>query len=1020
MPKELHEISKFMSGTVTVPSETDISDDTASYSLNIDPVAEDGILKGIPTDTKLQTNGSFGTGSDRTLDADKMAMVNNDGQRNVIIYEAGANKIWNITDFYADSAFAVNDMGTQTNSTDTCTMQVNNKEVHIGMGKGTSDKPLWCGIIPYRQFGGSVPTGLQLVDAELKSPVSFSDMHKVVTDDTYIYGIEYGGQILYTFKISDGSLYKKSKPIFENQADLTAIALASDGHIWLFDSKTRSGHPGATSGTTLGILYKIDEITNEIIQENKITLSSNYALHNYSDVLEIGAEIWMSAYKDDATHPEKAYIINFTIPTASGDIVSTNRLPLMRTVHPGTPAYGKFDTASTDDNATLTTFIPYVNLIKLKNTTDYCGFAIDIRDRDVSAGLAQFREDGSTTTNVSSCILSVSKTCDSSAHFLGSAVAGDKNKLFYFASQTTPEQLFTDETTARGYVTSDGTNFIGISRYSPTDAVDDSFVYKVVIPDMDTATNGDLIQTYTLGFTSNIANASFCIADGGSGTLDYHLFSSGDSVGRWSKVDDIGDSFSAGDVEIVLQSDANILLALATATGQSTEFTGNNNYFYKASYIYDGYQESPLSSDFMLTQSSTPVQISISINLFNIATFPKRISHVNLYMAEGDEASSDPTGFYRLVKSIKVMGSPHGVNDQWQEVADDATSPDWGVAKVHEFLHNGNVTASFDALNGMSEVIDNTILNYGLSAQLNNQLFVAAASHIDLDDVDNLLFKSKPYKFDQFDWSVDLLRLPTIPTALASFNGRVYAFGENNTYRIEPNSLYIEDTFEGVGCIGPDAVIVTEYGMCFVDKNNIYLHDGRQPIPIGNTILNGDDKSWQNRDTTWASKVLFDAKRNSFVVLFKYSSNYYAWGFNVSRRRWDLWEVFGTTEPLGILSGRDGEMFISDGTNLKHYLGHASTKRNWDWHSKKLTMGADTQTKVFKRTRVTGNTGDCIDTFVSSEGTPADSGATDGVLDYVYKLSGAASRAKWLQYKITSESNTVDSIGTIFRRRPVK
>jgi len=259
-----------------------------------------------------------------------------------------------------------------------------------------------------------------------------------------------------------------------------------------------------------------------------------------------------------------------------------------------------------------------------------------------------------------------------------------------------------------------------------------------------------------------------------------------------------------------------------------------------------------------------------------------------------------------------------------------------------------------------------------------------------------------------------------MPTALASFNGRIYAFGKNNTYRIEPNSLYIEDTFEGVGCIGPDAVIVTEYGMCFVDKNNIYLHDGRQPIPIGNTILNGDDKSWQNRDTTWASKVIFDAVRNSFVVLFKYSSNYYAWAFNVARRRWDLWETFGTTEPLATLDGKNGEMFISDGTNLKHYLGHASTKRNWDWHSKKLTMGADTQTKVFKRTRVTGNTGDCIDTFVSSEGTPADSGATDGVLDYVYKLSGAASRAKWLQYKITSESNTVDSIGTIFRRRPVK
>ena len=45
MPKELHEIKNLISGTITTPSEKDIPDDAASYSLNIDPVAEDGKLK---------------------------------------------------------------------------------------------------------------------------------------------------------------------------------------------------------------------------------------------------------------------------------------------------------------------------------------------------------------------------------------------------------------------------------------------------------------------------------------------------------------------------------------------------------------------------------------------------------------------------------------------------------------------------------------------------------------------------------------------------------------------------------------------------------------------------------------------------------------------------------------------------------------------------------------------------------------------------------------------------------------
>ena len=171
------------------------------------------------------------------------------------------------------------------------------------------------------------------------------------------------------------------------------------------------------------------------------------------------------------------------------------------------------------------------------------------------------------------------------------------------------------------------------------------------------------------------------------------------------------------------------------------------------------------------------------------------------------------------------------------------------------------------------------------------------------------MFKSKPYNFDQFDWSQDLLRLPTEPTALASFNGRIFAFDENNTYRIEPNNLYIEDTFEGVGCIGPDAICVTEYGTCLADKNNIYLHDGRQPIPIGNAILRGYTISWENKSSLFVPKVMFDAERNAFVVFMRVDSSYYAWVYTLSQKRWDLWAA---SHPKGILSGKNGEMYVAD------------------------------------------------------------------------------------------------------------
>ena len=50
MPKKSHEIKQFNQGTILNASERDISDSTAAFSLNINPVSEDGILDSISND----------------------------------------------------------------------------------------------------------------------------------------------------------------------------------------------------------------------------------------------------------------------------------------------------------------------------------------------------------------------------------------------------------------------------------------------------------------------------------------------------------------------------------------------------------------------------------------------------------------------------------------------------------------------------------------------------------------------------------------------------------------------------------------------------------------------------------------------------------------------------------------------------------------------------------------------------------------------------------------------------------
>ena len=71
---------------------------------------------------------------------------------------------------------------------------------------------------------------------------------------------------------------------------------------------------------------------------------------------------------------------------------------------------------------------------------------------------------------------------------------------------------------------------------------------------------------------------------------------------------------------------------------------------------------------------------------------------------------------------------------------------------------------------------------------------------------------------------------------MAAFNGKLYVWDTNNTYRIDPANMTIEDVFEGIGCSGQDSLIVTEYGMFYANRSVAYFHTGATPNPISAII----------------------------------------------------------------------------------------------------------------------------------------------------------------------------------------
>tara|TARA_Y100000593_G_scaffold12908_1_gene23986 strand:+ start:22 stop:3819 length:3798 start_codon:yes stop_codon:yes gene_type:complete len=437
-------------------------------------------------------------------------------------------------------------------------------------------------------------------------------------------------------------------------------------------------------------------------------------------------------------------------------------------------------------------------------------------------------------------------------------------------------------------------------------------------------------------------------------------------------------------------------------------------YYYKYSLLYDNYQESPLSIERFtgwesgVNADTSNTNITITINN-PLESLNKRINAIRLYRAESHKDLSSPDTLFRLVGQIPFDTS-------WDDV---------GINKVKTFRDTlYSVTSTYEAATGMSELMFNTIVNRGLSTELNNVLFAADCYHKEIPGAELYLFKSMPFKYDIFDWSKDFLILPQRPIALEAFNGRIYVFTKDLTLIVDPNTFYIEDTYKGFGIQNKDAVAISEYGMCYADRNNVYLHNGKQPVEIGTPILENLYDSTAGYKELYSDdfdmKVEYDSVNQSFLI---FVSNEKFYSYNLMSKRWDLNNAKTNSVLLSTLYTNAGVIYwCVDSSVVKGYkVGTSSTRKSWTWVSKMLTFGQQSQDKKiyrldipYKGTAPTinhGYDGDTVD----------DSGDDDSTLPVGDGFGLASKKIKdkkrSIQVKLAGSADTiVESIGVIIRR----
>jgi hypothetical protein len=450
-------------------------------------------------------------------------------------------------------------------------------------------------------------------------------------------------------------------------------------------------------------------------------------------------------------------------------------------------------------------------------------------------------------------------------------------------------------------------------------------------------------------------------------------------------------------------------------------FNADVTYTYAMSYIYDYLQESPLGIVSRPTYDNGDGDadyLTISYSIDDYTYLPSRITGIKVYRKESN-TSLNQDSLYRLMKTFDVT-----LSTGWATTG--------GNEKHITFKDDNGITtpigATYEQETGIAETIDSSSVYYTLSCESNSSLIVGGCTKTGIPDASHMLFKSQAYRYDMFNWSAigSFLKLPTQPTALVNFNNRVWAFDENNTYRIDTNSMTVEEHIFGVGCLSQRGITITPYGMFWCDAKNAYWHDGQTVTPIGEPIRS-DTGDWHGFSTNYATDrqdkrpiVIFASAKNCILFIIPYDTGTdvtNVWAWHVSKKRWDSWVVFTPDcgSSCGAFVGKNGEVYIGDGTSKLYDAFGAATKRSFYWISGELPKDDMGQTKEFVQlnTRTTSVTAAPSFTYGIDGATP-----TSSLTSSKFITSGDYEKGKTVKIKVnesTGYGNTISLIEIIYR-----
>lgn len=957
MPRDLFQIAAFTNGIISSPDEHDIPNEAATFSTDVDAEGAEGALRGRKVDLEVMA-GDAG----RPMGASEAAFIHRtSGVYDLVYHDMEADEFSIVQDFYGTPTNTV--MGTVAGGdltvNETTQIVPFNREVRIGRSTGNVK---WIGYVEEEQLGDAGNTDTPIIeDASLINPAGDNFYDKLIH---YNDGVE---DWIYALVRSSDTLRKINMTSGERTDVGTFLSVQAicEGYntiggnpiIWVLD-KTTGGHslyaldltddsfpaPGehvitdyvvGLSGATTSALTDICAVDNTALPGADVVFIAAHfgAIELTDDMNAVGGNLLVSV--DTAT--VGAMTVTDRTPRRKSD-TTTDGSWVWQKVGDGsyhatndTPAGGWGNAINLSKGGAVQETFP-LSLVRLGQyhvawLYRTCPFTSVILGVLGTVRGPYYKETGPIYTAGGMVIAAILRDNYSIAANHGAMIIEGKIDSNASVIQS-PFPLSGIAFDATGNGTWHYTMGTILKRELTT------------VAGVHTAIAGALYRHAFVTDKAHTLQLSYSVSDlYNDGVDDWLLLAPWEG---FSGVDRIQTDASLSTSLEHLTEAGSASLTQEYDTTQTGDFPENSRMFYKISFTYEGTQEGPLSKTTwaLIRAAGKTHNVDIVIGLLK-AALSRRITAINLYRAEGASTSQKAEGFYRLV-ATKNLDIP--------TFSESAT----GVYSTRIYDTYEAQGASYEARTGMSETLTDNSVQYELSTLLNGSLFTAKCRHAELDDADHMIFKSKPYRFDAFNWPDEHIRLPDIPTAISSFGGRLFVFTSKNVYRINPEGLFVEEVLDAAGCMGYQSLVQTEIGIFFCDAQNVYVTDGTKIVPVGLPIresLTTGGFGWRNvGHTLWNPKAVYSSETNQVHFIVSYSgTSVYAFSYHIPYKRWDILTLLDTGgDPLayGAYTGKNGEVYYSNDTTVNR-LGGGATRMAFLWISKKIDAGDATQNKKF-------------------------------------------------------------------------